>query len=194
MRTISPVRMVGMFAGLTGARIFGVSLRTIPEMNKTNNPFFGKAEKLTDLTCIVGADYTSVMNRERDRLGIVERFDPKPRQWGKHIGDTPLIEHNGSLYIEIIGIRAKSRYVDLNGNAIDKDKIDPYLRKQKPREIVINPADDKADCELTSDDVQSYITNVVYRTPKIESVESIRFGGEEFRIDHSRDSVLSIVA
>ena len=73
----------------------GLTTETVPDMRKTDNPFFGRVTKRSFTTVQIGASYANAVNNRREKEGVVdiEPFTPKPRKWGVRINGTPLVVH-----------------------------------------------------------------------------------------------------
>lgn len=73
----------------------GLTTETVPDMRKSDNPFFGRVTKRSFTTVQIGASYANAVNNRREKEGVVdiEPFTPKPRKWGVRINGTPLVIH-----------------------------------------------------------------------------------------------------
>lgn len=73
----------------------GLTTETVPDMRKTDNPFFGRVTKRSFTTVQIGASYANAVNNRREKEGVadIEPFTPKPRKWGVRINGTPLVIH-----------------------------------------------------------------------------------------------------
>ena len=68
--------------GTTFVQLF---TKTVPQMRKTNNPYYGKVSKIAETNCQIGWIYENAVQNQRDREEIEEDFTPHPRQWGQHM-------------------------------------------------------------------------------------------------------------
>jgi hypothetical protein len=101
------------------------------KMNKTNNPYFGRLSKKQKSNVFIKFDYANSVNKARLNEGKEADFVPQQRKWGVHIPNTPLIEHNGTYYLEarFLGSESKIDYL-LDGNEeFDKKLIEEFLPK-----------------------------------------------------------------
>lgn len=68
--------------------------------------------------------YENIINRRLVQEGKDPgSFSVGPRQWGERRTGTPLIDHNGQVYLEVIFLRPGTIRYFLDGNQIDKDAI-----------------------------------------------------------------------
>ncbi len=67
--------------------------------------------------------YEAKVNRERAAEGKPADFKVAPLQWGKHLPNSPLIEHNGKLYLQVMFHKAGESSYEMDGKPIDKDDI-----------------------------------------------------------------------
>jgi len=157
---------------LQGATIVSLIAQTVPDMYKTANPYWGKVHKLSRVKGLIGVRYENSVNRQRERewspeaeTGHVQHFEAKPRAWGKHIAGTPLIAHNGKLYLEVkveTVLQTQYRHVETGKELFD---VGPFLRKRSK-----------------SSGRQQVERAVVLRDYKLESIVELRLQGEIYSI------------
>jgi hypothetical protein len=58
--------------------------------------------------------YENMVNRRLAKEGKGE-FTVGPRQWGERIKDTPFVTHKGTLYLEVIFLKAGKRHFTVDG-------------------------------------------------------------------------------
>jgi len=152
---------------------------TVPDMKKTNNPFWGKVRKLQDMQACVGSwQYSKAVNARRkkewendllsdDSTPKPEKFVPAKRQWGERVANTPYVEHNGQLYVELSVIKClRQVYLDENGNELSKELLAPFFKnneKEGARQDLDKP--------------------VIVRDVKIDNVVSITYGGHVIEVE-----------
>ena len=59
--------------------------------------------------------YENMVNRRLAKEGKASTFEVGPRSWGTRIKDTPFVEHNGHLYLEVIFLPAGEREFLVDG-------------------------------------------------------------------------------
>ena len=108
--------------------------KTVPDMNKTSNPFWGNVFKIADIQIQAGFHYINSVNNQLTREGKVADAVVKSRAWGHRIDGTCLVEHVNKLgeyrlYLEAKCERLNSvYYVDGMNQQIDKATIKKWLK------------------------------------------------------------------
>lgn len=102
---------------------------TVPGMNKTNNPYFGNTVKLSEKMVKIAFNYAEDVNMQRASEGKSFDFQAKPRKWGQRIGTTPVIAHNGMMYVEARVLKNLETHYFTNGQEIDKSVLTEVLQK-----------------------------------------------------------------
>lgn len=148
---ISPKRLELLLRGVYQATIVTIEARTKPRLmarhplNGRPNPYRG-ATKVATVNGMLCWRYSRAVNRQRGREERTPDFQALPRAWGVRLRGTPLVEHQGELYLELKVERVlHCRYESAGGKAIDAGDIEPYLRRRPPgasrqgleREIVL---------------------------------------------------------
>lgn len=127
-------------------------------MNKTGNPYTEvvKRQHIHGLICF---NYENKVNREMPE-GYKD-FQAGQRVWGNRLGDTPLVEHKGEFYLEVLPIKELEppRYY-LKGVQIPAEAVAPFL-KGSP-EVLVRPKDFR-----------------------ISGIREIKIGGQELCISHT---------
>lgn len=67
--------------------------------------------------------YEAAVNRKRAKEGQAADFKVAPLQWGKHLPNSPLIEHNGKLYLQVMFHGSGDVSYEMDGKPIAKDDI-----------------------------------------------------------------------
>ena len=155
-----------------GTTFVSIDTSTDPDMPKTNNPFWDKANKtwnirkLNTVTGAIGADYERAVNRIANKENKDDR-EAKPRAWGTLTADRLFVEHKGGFYLQVkVENGGKPTYVHADtGEAIDKETIKPFL-KEKVK-------------SSTQADLDG---EVIIRDFKMASIKSMRFMGESYTI------------
>lgn len=108
---------------------------TEPDMRKRSdegveNPFLGRLAKVSVAEVILNHNYRAAVNERRIAEGKDADFIPAPRKWGRHVEGTPLIEHNGQLYLEYQGSRVFDVAYRLDGQVVQESAFEPWLKKR----------------------------------------------------------------
>lgn len=70
-----------------------------------------------------GSVYQRMVNRRLATEGKDATFKAQERKWGTRIDNTPFIEHNGAIYLEVFFIRSGATQFTLDGAQISKSDI-----------------------------------------------------------------------
>jgi hypothetical protein len=106
--------------------------------------------------------YEAMVNRRRAAEGNEQPFKVAPLQWGRHVPNSPYIEHNGNLYIQVICHNAGEVEYLLDGKVTPKDQIQGLPKEQGSGRQ-----------ELSQEN------KVTVRTFKLDSIRALRMMGEE---------------
>jgi hypothetical protein len=106
--------------------------------------------------------YEAMVNRRRAAEGTEEPFVVAPLQWGEHLPNSPLIKHNGKLYLQMVFIESGTCHYELDGKRIDKS------------EVIGLPEDKGSGRQGLSEEAK-----VVVRAFALDSILAIRAFGEE---------------
>lgn len=122
-----------------GATFIALNTETdVPLKGGKANPLQGRVRK----TCI-GSNvmvfqnarsnaYENMVKRRLEKEGKnPETFVLSPRKWGNRIPNTPFVEHNGKLYLEVIFMKAGESKYYVDGVETDKDRIPGLDDKQE---------------------------------------------------------------
>lgn len=107
---------------------------TVPDMRKTNNPFFGRVKKRSHLNGMINWIYQNSVNYQRVREDKEPDFVPMPRRWGQRLEKSPFVAHNDTLYLEVKVQRLLEYryYVDgREATAEEVEQIESFLPKRK---------------------------------------------------------------
>lgn len=129
---------------MSGAFIVTLETCTVPAMRKAGNPYAGRVVKISRVNGMLNWNYENAVNAQCDREEKDADFEAYPRKWGKRLTRTPLVAHNGNLYVELKVQRSlECRYETLDGRPVEADAIAPYLsgnsasRQGVDREIIL---------------------------------------------------------
>lgn len=113
------------------------SMDTITEVKLKGgkkNPMLGRVTKHTTgnrvqlFTSFKG--YRNMVNRRLEAEGKTPDFEPKALPWGTRIEDSPLIEHNGKFYIQMIFQKGGESTYYLDNTIIDKANIEGFVETE----------------------------------------------------------------
>jgi hypothetical protein len=137
MLTITRSQLVQLFlnpevSGINGSSFIGID--TLTEVDLAGgkaNPMQSKVQK-----CTVGSNVMVFSNKNSNAYeNMVRRrliaegknpdnFELGPRKWGVRISNTPLVEHKGSYYLEVIFLKCGAVSYLHDGKPIRKDLIE----------------------------------------------------------------------
>lgn len=117
--------------GVDGATFAGID--TLTEVNLTggkSNPHKGRVLKKTTASRVMlftnknGSAYDKKVRRHLEREGKdPDAFRLQAPKWGERIPNTPIIEHNGNHYLEVIFLQAGDVEYLLDGVPTPKSRI-----------------------------------------------------------------------
>jgi hypothetical protein len=168
MMTVSIDELRSKLLEVTGAKAVSVVMVTVPQMNKKvngeANPFYGRVQKRTYRSVVIGFRYENSVNNQRAREDKDLDFVAMPRTWGVHIDGTPLVEHRERYYLECKVERViESNYL-LDGELADDEVVEPYLAKR------------------TQSSRQGVDKEVVLIDVNLENIEVLVMDGETYEI------------
>lgn len=165
-------KLEAIFANVNGGSFVSIdTLTAVPLTGGKKNEMQGRVTKLTTGASVMVFQnkttnaYENMVNR---RL-VAEGKDPASfvlgeRAWGVRRKDSPFIDHNDTVYLEVIYLRApkKVEYF-LDGEPIDKKDVVGLKETE------------------ASDESQGGLNNkVIVRSYKADSIKAVRIDGEEF--------------
>jgi len=175
MQTITRKELVELLlnpqvSGINGASFISVDLNTEPKLAKRNNPHFGRVTKVTkkmNVMVFQNKNVNGYSNMVKRRL-LQEGKDPdtfelKPRRWGERISGTPLVEHKGQYYLEIIALNSGKTTYYLDNEEIKKDEIIGLSKSSEGEQGGLEK-------------------KVIIRTPKIASITHITINKQSFEV------------
>lgn len=116
-----------IFETVNGASF--ISIDTITDVKLAGgkkNPLQGRvSKKVVGSNVMVfqnknGSAYESMVNRRLAKEGKSATFEVGPRVWGTRIANTPFVEHNGELYLEVIFLHAGKKELLIDGQPVAK--------------------------------------------------------------------------
>lgn len=154
---------------LSGSTFVSLDTVTIPTLKGgKKNPQqgrivkVGRGHKVMIFTNKNKNAYEAKVNRERVKEGNTEEFKVAPLKWGEHRKDSPLIDHNGKVYLQVMFIKSGEVSYEMDGEPIDKDDI-----------IGLPVVKDSGRQELSKENM------VVIRAYDVQNIRAMRAFGEE---------------
>ena len=159
--------MENMFLTFHGTSLAGLETLTDARAKKTDNPFKDKIIlKQSQLLVNLGFVYSNSLENQAKREQKEIDFQVKPRVWGERIMNTALVLHKRYYYLECKVEKVYStRYVDVDGNELNKEDVIPFLPKKKE--------------SSTQDGLEK---KIYLRDYKLSSVKRLAFGGKLYLI------------
>jgi hypothetical protein len=155
--------LTAILSAVKGATFSTITTRTEPKLLKTNNPFIG-IRKVSRVNVTIGFNYQNSVNNQREREGSEADFESLPRKWGQRIKGTPLVSHNGNMYLEAkVEKSLDHMYINAQGQNVPDDLIAPFLPKHGE----------------TRQDLEK---EIILRDYKIDSIIAIKMNGEEYTV------------
>ena len=165
MQVVTQDKLVNILNGKKGAFFATIFSRTKPDMNKTNNPYYDKVLKESEVNVCLNWIYENAVNNQREREGKEPDFEAEPRSWGVRIPKHPFVIHKGKLYLEAKIQKSLGHKYKLNGKEISEEIIQRYLRKK------------------TEGSRQKLETPVKLRDYSIDNIISIIMDGEQYVVE-----------
>lgn len=159
-----------ILAEVNGASFISMDTTTTPTLlGGKSNPMKGRVRKhntRANIMVFQNKNSNAYDNMVKRRL-LAEGKDPdlfklSPRTWGQRLTGTPLVEHKGALYLEVIFLASGQTAYTLDGQPIDKADIQGL--NDKPVEGKQGSLDDK----------------VIIRTFKLDSITRLSIGDKEY--------------
>jgi hypothetical protein len=160
---------------VNGSSFISMDTTTIPKLKGgKKNPMQGRVRKHNHGASIMvfqNKKTNAYDNMVKRRL-LSEGKDPdlfklSPRAWGTRLQGTPLVEHKGALYLEVIFLASGKTSYTLDGQPIDRNDIEGFEWPHEKEEGKQGGLDDK----------------VIIRTFKLDSVDRIKIGDKQYTKD-----------
>lgn len=164
MVTVTQEQLIQGLKTIKGATIVTLNCKTIPEMRKTDNPFWGNVFKFAVVNGLVNWIYENAVNRQRLRENLEPDFQAFPRKWGQRIRGTPFVIHKEELYLELKRQNVlEEEYRDREGNIISKVDLIGYFKAE-------------------GEGRQGVANKVILRDYKVDNIKSLVWRGEEYKV------------
>jgi len=117
-------------SGINGASFIGIDTATTVKLTGgKKNEMQGKVIKNTIGSSVMvfqnknSNGYSNMVQRRLEQEGKSANFEVKPRTWGIRVENTPLVEHKGQFYLEVIFLKSGKVSYSFNGQSIEKSLI-----------------------------------------------------------------------
>jgi len=144
-----------------GSQFVSFVTETVPTMRKTNNPYYGRVTKRATINGLINFNYENSVNNQRLREEKVADFKALARTWGAHVGDTPLINKDGTLYVNVKVQSVKDVVYLLDGKPVSGNLVEAI----------------KDFCPSKGGTRQDVDKEVVVRTYKLDSIVRATING-----------------
>jgi len=122
-------KMSDLLKQTRGATPVSLIVETEPELVKPKtNPLAGRLRKRSYINGMIGWHYANSVNRQLAREEKDAEFEAVPRKWGQRLPNSPLVEHNGKLYLETKVEKVYDTKYILDDKEVTKEEIAEYLR------------------------------------------------------------------
>lgn len=126
---ISRSELIGLFMNKK-CRIINVSYDTDARVRKTGNPHPLVSKSVT-LNGVTNYQYDKALEKRTAEAGLnpAESRSLHDRTWGTRVGDTPIIEHKGKSYLDVmVNNVIESAYKDSqSGKELSYEDVKDYL-------------------------------------------------------------------
>ena len=159
-------QLAAVIEAMPGAQPATARTRTVLDLLKTGNPF-GEVVKYSRVNLFIGANYQNSVQRQQVREGNAGDFEAQLPKWGTRIGKKLLI-HKGKLYCPTkIGKSLEApRYEEVStGVGLIEEQVKPFFQKKS-----------------SNAEAQGVEKEVIWRTYKLESFQSLTIGGETYDV------------
>lgn len=122
--------LVNELQSTKGCQFINLVSMTTPKMNKTNNPYYGRIQKVSTAQMQFGYDYERAVNNRLIKEGKEPNFTTEKLPYGKWLFKNKVIEHKGTFYIRTYSVKnsfPKVQYL-LDGVEVSKDMLDDIKR------------------------------------------------------------------
>ncbi len=133
MLKLTNTQLLNRLKRIDGSTFVSVRAVVRPTMRTTGNPFAGRVLKVVSAAGVLNFQYSRVVNLQRIRESRPSNFVAKPRQWGEHIKDCPVIRHvdaagRVSYYLDIkIQSRTDQYRLIETGAVVTRDQLEEWL-------------------------------------------------------------------
>jgi len=176
MLNITHSQFIAAIAAFRGAVIVGIRATIDARARKTGNPFGAIAKRIRAVG-FVGANYGKAVAREGARQGASDAaaFVPESLPWGEWLVPNKVIAHGGEHYLRTESTpnqrgRQPARvlgYTGERGESLTFEQVKPFLPAKR---------------ESAKQQAHGLNETVHVRTYKLSNIETVRFGGQTYRL------------
>jgi len=120
-----------LLASVNGATFININTSTEPKLTGgKSNPHKGRVRKVTTGANVMVFQnksvngYEAMVKRRLEKEGKApESFELSPRKWGTRLPNTPIVEHKGNYYLEVIFLHKGKTHYELDGVKTDPSNI-----------------------------------------------------------------------
>jgi len=167
MKQVINKSIAQIFSAMNGNTIISMDTETVPVLKGgKSNPLQGRVTKVMRGASVMvfqnknSNGYENMVRRRLEKEGKDVDFQVGPRAWGTRVEGTPIVEHKGKTYLEVIFLRAGEVEYRLDGKAIDAELVGE---------------------QTSSNGQQAGLDNkVVIRTFAEDSIKRLKVGGITF--------------
>jgi hypothetical protein len=123
-------QLTNLLSHVNGATFISLDTSTTPVLEGGKaNPHKGRVQKIaTGANVMVFTNsrsngYENMINKRLVESGMDPEFTVGPLPWGERIPGTPLIQHNGGMYVQVIFLRPAKVHYELDGREIDRNAV-----------------------------------------------------------------------
>jgi len=131
---ISYQELITLLMGVKRPTFTHILSKTKPKMNKTNNIYYDKVEKISKGTYFIGGNYEDMVNTRMFKEGLEPNFESKECSVGQKVEGSICLQFNDNLnrhylqYFTFPTSHIKSEYIFM-GNPIEKVMFEDFLSK-----------------------------------------------------------------
>lgn len=125
------MKLTTLFASVNGSTFIGLDTKTVPVLaGGKSNIMQGRVTKvMTGASVMVFQNknsnaYENMVKRRLEKEGKnPESFSLGKRTWGARVEGTPVVEHKGQEYLEVIFLKAGEVSYELDGQPVDEKTV-----------------------------------------------------------------------
>jgi hypothetical protein len=130
MKQVVNKTIAQIFSAVNGNTIISMDTATKPVLKGgKSNPLQGRVTKVMRGASVMVFQnkntngYEAMVKRRLEKEGKATDFNVGPRQWGERVEGTPIVEHKGKRYLEVIFLRAGEVEYQLDGKVISAELV-----------------------------------------------------------------------